>query len=167
MINAWEVLEFRKRLESDPENRDARCSFHENYEWLEGYWRSQFCKHFFDQVWEKYGDYYWQNVPEIQQIAQKFAKLPPVGNNKNPDYSPTDEVINATNLLQTLNKTPSTHFRALMIIIRQIRNNLFHGKKMELSDESQYQRNKGLVKLAKIVTDKILEFLNEAEKACA
>ncbi|MBN1364692.1 MAG: hypothetical protein JW976_07810 [Syntrophaceae bacterium] len=166
MITVWEVLKFRRRLESDPDNLDARRSFHENYEWLEGYWLSKFGEYHFDKVWKKYGNYYWQNLPEIQQISRKFADLRPVGNNENLNYEPTQEVITATNLLQTLNKTPNTHFRALMIIVRQIRNNLFHGKKMELSDELQYQRNKELVKLAKLVTEVILESLIDAEAIC-
>jgi len=166
MVSAIEIADFRRRLEADPENREARRSFHENFEWLEGYWRSQFGDHYFDVAWDKYGDYFWEHVREVQQVAQVIAGLPPVGNNKDKNYEPSMEVKQATKLLQTLNETPKHHFRALMLIVWQIRNNLFHGKKMELTDERQYQRNKDLVMLATEVTEAILGNLVEAEIAC-
>jgi|GEM_PF-5849937 hypothetical protein len=167
MMNAAEIIYFRRFLDiHDPENRDNRRAFHENYEWLEGYWRSQFGENYFDQVWKKYGAYYWENVPKLKNIAQVLAGLRPVGNNENPGYDPTHEVEEATKLLLALNKTPQLHFRALMIVIRQIRNNLFHGGKMELEGGDQYNRNKQLVILAKDTTNSILEKLEEAERTC-
>lgn len=159
MMDINEIRAFRERLASDPENREARRSLHENYEWLEGYWRSQFGGNFFDQVWQAYGEYYWQSFPRLKEIATEFANQKPVGNNQNIDYAPSGEVITATNVLMVLDKTPQLHFRALMIIVRQIRNNMFHGKKMDIVDETQYQRNKELVRFAAEITGLILDNL--------
>ncbi len=40
-MKANEITLFRNYLEEhDPENKEARRTFHENYEWLEGYWRN-------------------------------------------------------------------------------------------------------------------------------
>ncbi len=159
MTTKWEIQAFRQRLADDQENWEARRSLHENYEWLEGYWRSQFGENFFEQVWSMHGEYYWQNIPRIQDIANEFANRDPVGNNQDANYQPSGEVNAATNLLQVLNKTPQFHFRALMIIVRQIRNNMFHGKKMEIVDEIQYQRNKDLITFAAEITGLILDNL--------
>lgn len=159
MTTIWEIREFRKRLASDPENWEARRSLHENYEWLEGYWRSQFGENYFDQSWTTNGEYYWQNIPRIQEIANEFVNREPVGNNQDINYHPSGEVIAATDILKVLDKTPELHFRALMIIVRQVRNNMFHGKKMEIVDEIQYQRNKDLITFAAEITGLILDNL--------
>jgi uncharacterized UPF0160 family protein len=163
VITAGEIYEFRRRLENDPENHEARRSFHENYEWLEGYWRSQFGKNYFDKVWKTNGEFYWQNVQPLREIAASLAVLPPVGDNEKEDYEANEEVAAAKELLRTLNKTPDRHFRALMIVVRQIRNNMFHGKKMEIIEEDQYQRNKTLIRYAAQITNLLLENLADAE----
>jgi hypothetical protein len=54
-------------------------------------------------------------------------------------------------------------FRAVMYIIRQIRNNLFHGNKLEL-EKKQYERNKELIKNAEAITRLLLDNLKDAEK---
>lgn len=53
-------------------------------------------------------------------------------------------------------------FKALMYIVRQIRNNLFHGNKLEI-EEAQYKRNKELVQIAASITEVILNNLKNAE----
>ncbi len=53
-------------------------------------------------------------------------------------------------------------FMALMYIVRQIRNNLFHGNKFELLNP-QYERNKKLIKTATEITKEILDNLVNAE----
>jgi hypothetical protein len=163
VITASVIHDFRRRLENDMENRESRRSFHENYEWLEGYWQSQFGENFFEKFWETSGEFYWQNIPHLREIAASLAALPPVGDSDKENYEANPEVIAATELLRTLNKTPDRHFRALMIIVRQIRNNMFHGKKMEIIDENQYQRNKTLVIFAVQITNLLLENLTVAE----
>ena len=54
-------------------------------------------------------------------------------------------------------------FMALMYIVRQIRNNLFHVNKLELV-EAQYKRNKKLVQTVASATKVILDNLKNAER---
>ena len=54
-------------------------------------------------------------------------------------------------------------FHALMTIVRQVRNNLFHGNKMEYAPIEQYERNKFLVRIAYEVTQILLDNLVTAE----
>jgi hypothetical protein len=54
-------------------------------------------------------------------------------------------------------------FKATMYIVRQIRNNLFHGRKIELRPR-QYERNKRLIITGEHITALILEYLDEAEQ---
>jgi len=49
-----------------------------------------------------------------------------------------------------------------MCIIRQIRNNLFHGNKLQIENK-QYNRNKKLVQVAASITNVILDNLKNAE----
>jgi len=53
-------------------------------------------------------------------------------------------------------------FKAAMYIVRQIRHNLFHGRKLEV-EPRQYERNRQLVSSAQQITDLLLEHLVEAE----
>ncbi len=55
-------------------------------------------------------------------------------------------------------------FKALMYIIRQVRNNLFHGHKLSV-EPIQFNRNKILVKLSSRVTEVLLENLIDSELA--
>lgn len=54
-------------------------------------------------------------------------------------------------------------FKAVMYITRQIRNNLFHGHKLDLENEQQYERNKKLIKTAANITKVILDNLIDVE----
>lgn len=56
-----------------------------------------------------------------------------------------------------------SEFEAAMGIIRQIRNNLFHGRKLELMDR-QYERNRQLVTTAARITTLLLDHLVEVER---
>jgi hypothetical protein len=58
---------------------------------------------------------------------------------------------------------PIFAFKALIYIIRQVRNNLFHGHKLSL-EQPQYSRNVELVRLASHATEILVEFLVESEK---
>jgi hypothetical protein len=57
---------------------------------------------------------------------------------------------------------PVSAFKALIYIIRQVRNNLFHGHKLSLEPD-QFERNKILVRLSSQVTDILLEYLIDSE----
>lgn len=60
------------------------------------------------------------------------------------------------------NKWTSTSFIALFSIIKQIRDNLFHGQKIDL-DPIQYARNIELVQIGAELTDVLLINLVAAE----
>jgi hypothetical protein len=170
-------------LRSDSENLEFRRRLHENYEWLEAYWKEKFPTTEFDGFCMEYGQYYWA-IPEIKSYAIAIVKLPPVGNSKNEHYNPSQNILQATASLKCSselfkvgdisvsaqelsdaelwsNKDFSA-FHALMTIVRQIRNNLFHGKKMDMEPE-QYRRNKQLVQFSAEITEKLLFNLYEAE----
>lgn len=55
---------------------------------------------------------------------------------------------------------PYSSFNALMIIVRQIRNNLFHGSKFSFENQ-QYLRDKKLITLSAKTTQIIIDNLNE------
>jgi hypothetical protein len=57
-----------------------------------------------------------------------------------------------------------THLGATLTIIYQIRNNLFHGTKQEIT-EPQYQRNRELIYLSRVIMQNILSETNEVISA--
>ena len=59
-------------------------------------------------------------------------------------------------------KWEKSSFNALLTIVKQIRDNLFHGRKMDLAEE-QYARNKELVRMAIETTTIVLDKLEQAE----
>lgn len=68
-------------------------------------------------------------------------------------------IRNSTNIWINTDYAP---FLALMCIIRQIRNNFFHGNKLQIENK-QYNRNKKLVQVAASITNVILDNLKNAE----
>jgi len=161
-MNASDIANFKYHLErEDPENREARRVFFENYEWLDGYitkkWKSK--KNFYSQL----GEFYFERDSEIPKLAEEIGLLGPIVSSKSNDYKPTKDVSLATILLQSDNGSPAERFGAMMILVKQIRNNLFHGMKMELSERDIYERNKNLVMLGGKITAVILAYLEEAE----
>jgi hypothetical protein len=168
-MSAFDILLFRQHLEkNDPENREFRRRFHENYEWLDGYCRTKWVNEGDNAIFRfctKFGEYYWLYVPEIPELASKMGKLGPIGSSRKKDYEPTDEINQATLLLRNEDGTPVQRFRAMIELVRQVRNNLFHGKKMELNEPQIYERNKGLVRLGAEITTVLLDHLEQAEIA--
>lgn len=194
-MNADFINVFRKKIIRDKDNRKFRRDFHENYEWLESYWRGKFST--LEKFCKKYGKYFW-SLKNIQDLAKKLAFTRCMGNSKDSSYKPTEEIMKATMYLrkkfesETLannvidysqieckfyelcrircnenyaNQWEDTNyasFKALMYIIRQIRNNLFHGNKLQIENE-QYNRNKKLVQVATLITNVILDNLKKAE----
>ena len=73
-------------------------------------------------------------MENFQSLAEELGKLGPIGSSNNLDYAPIKPVIDATTKLLALESDGKELFEATMILIRQIRNNLFHGKKMEIAD---------------------------------
>lgn len=175
-----EIRQFREKLKTDPENQEIRRRFHENYEWLESYWQRKFHGNNGDQIFcNKHGDYYWQK-DEIKELAKRLAEIKPVGSSKN-NFNPVENILRATFYLKyhteifddgDIEKDEEemksgslwnrNAFDAVFEVIKQIRNNLFHGRKIDL-DSEQYERNKELVTIASDFTETLLNYLLEAE----
>jgi hypothetical protein len=166
-MKAFDILCFRLKLEEDIENREYRRRFHENYEWLDGYCRSKWVTDGDNAILKfsnKFGEYYWHNVSEIPALTIRMGELGPVGSSRKPNYEPTLEIVHATILLRRDNSNPIQKFKSMMELVRQIRNNLFHGKKMDLNELPVYERNKNLVWLGAEITTVVLDYLEEAER---
>jgi len=161
-MQASDVTMLRQHLyQMDPENLENRRRFHENYEWLEGYWRDRWWTNGFKKFHENLGGYYW-SIDGLRDLAHELAKMGPIGDSTKPNYEPNQNVIEATQKLLAAKEGDEELFNATMILIRQIRNNLFHGRKMEISDHDAYERNKKLVHLARQITDILLDELEQA-----
>lgn len=178
---AEEIHYFIERLNQDPENKDVRRRFHENYEWLESYWKVKFNSNNGDQLFCNYhGEFYW-SIDEVKSLARNFCQIRPVGSSNN-NFQTTTHISRATYFLKYKSELfnngeehdateegisyadnwNSTSFHAIFSIIKQIRDNLFHGRKIDL-DEEQYERNKILVGMGADFTDILLLNLREAE----
>lgn len=174
-----EILDFINRLNVDIENKELRRRFHENYEWLESYWKRKFRGNNSSQLFCNYhGEFYWQ-IDDIKNIAKTLVGVRPVGDSNN-KFLPSINTYRATYFLKynsglnegegeeihdeiaRANNWNNTSFHALFSIIKQIRDNLFHGRKIDM-DEVQYERNKTLVEIGANFTDILLLHLNQAE----
>lgn len=179
-MKAFEIRMFREKLSHDKINLENRRTLHEHYEWLESYWQNKYKgNNHIDKFVEEFGEHYWE-IPAIKEIARKFSFYPPVGSSKR-DFEPTESILRATFWLryfsdlheeefpdldkekETGEKWTKSSFNALLTILKQIRDNLFHGRKMELAPE-QYNRNKELIALSVELTTLILDNLENAEK---
>jgi len=177
---ATQIRLFREKLAQDKENLDVRRTLHEHYEWLESYWQNRFKgNNHIDKFDKELGEYFW-NLKQTKTIAYKVAFYPPVGSSKN-DFQPSISIQRATYFLRYFSdlfeeEFPDTSnekeigilwnkssFAALLTIVKQVRDNLFHGRKMEL-EEPQYTRNKELITMCVEVTTIILDNLEQAEK---
>jgi len=201
-MDANDIMDFREKIRNDKSYHELRRDFHENYEWLEAYWRGIYGRQgrvgSLDDFCKKYGAYFW-SFKKIRDLAKIFAFDECVGKSENPSYEQTQEIAKATMYLRykvgftnSEGKIPDCStigciqhksrkgwcnvsfanlwtsdnhaaFKALMYIVRQIRNNLFHGNKIELFDKP-YERNKKLVQTAASITKVILDNLKNAEK---
>lgn len=178
---SYEIRDFIQRLNQDIENKEIRRKFHENYEWLESYWKRKFGGNNGDQLFcNNHDEFYWQ-MNEIKNIAKELAIMRPVGASNN-NFEPTQNILRATYFLKYRselfekgdieeNQEEIVHadnwnassFKALFSIIKQIRDNLFHGRKIDLG-ELQYERNRVLVQIGANLTDLLLLNLIEAEE---
>jgi len=194
-MDANELLYVIHFLQSDENHCIDRRTLHENYEWLEYFWRSKYkngdssVNDFIDDR----GKFFW-NLDLIKVLAHEFASIECVGSNKSSNYTQSEEIARATMYLryccnlfdddipscdsiecrqykknkglctkQSALKWKNNYdeifaFKALIYIVRQIRNNLFHGHKMTI-EPIQFERNKRLVSLAAQVTGILLEKL--------
>jgi hypothetical protein len=173
-MTADQVQRFREYLANHSDYREARHDFHEAYELLEGYWRGRFARRGYETFCDTFGEYYW-SLREIWHLARELASEGPIGNSRDARFRPKDEVVDATMfLLHQAGVVPNDtrqdceeavcSFKALMIMVTQVRNNLFHGRKLEL-DDYQLHRNICLVTIARNITVTLLDHLQEAEEA--
>jgi len=194
-MDAYILNDIIQKIKKDKQYNLDRQLFHENYEWLEAFWRAKYGngdKSFDDFIINK-GHFFW-NLGEIKDLAREFSSIECVGSSKKPDIVQNIEVAKATQYLRyysnlystnipncltancrSLKKatglciqsngrkwtkidTPYSSFDALMTIVRQVRNNLFHGEKMTL-DSIQFQRDKILVSISSRITQILLDNL--------
>jgi hypothetical protein len=179
-MDASQIRLFRNRLSQDKENLEIRRTLHEHYEWLESYWQNRYKgNNHIDQFDKEFGRFFWDR-DGTKLIARKFSFYPPVGSSKK-DFEPTVSLQRATFYLRHFSELieegfPDTSnereigelwtkgsFVALLTIVKQIRDNLFHGRKMELA-EPHYTRNKELIGMAVETTSIILDNLEEGEE---
>ncbi|AGA80114.1 hypothetical protein [Echinicola vietnamensis] len=179
-MKALQIRLFRERLAQDKENLSIRRTLHEHYEWLESYWQNRYNgNNHIDQFDKEFGEFYWARK-DTKSIARKFSSYPPVGSSRM-DFEPTVSLQRATFYLRyfcdlfeekfhdTSNENEigeawtKSPFVALLTIVKQVRDNLFHGCKMEL-DEPQYTRNKELIGMSVEVTTIVLDNLEKAEE---
>lgn len=176
-MKAYEITMFRDRLSNDPENLNIRRTFHEHYEWLDAYWAENYGSNSISKFCKDHETFYW-DIISIREIARKFCFYTPVASSSY-NFEPTKPIKSATYYLkhkgnlvqggpnddyeeQIAEGWKKSPFEALLTILKQIRDNLFHGKKMELEAE-QYQRNKDLISMAVTATAIILDNLEKAE----
>lgn len=177
-MNANQIKLFRERLKNDPENLLQRRQFHEQYEWLEAYIDERYSNNHIERFSNEFGKFLWK-FDEIKSVAHSFALYPPIGSSSL-GFEPTLTIKRATfhllyfsgvleeefpeinNDKEIGQKWMKNSFNALFVIVKQIRDNLFHGKKIEIEEE-QYQRNKELITLGVEFTTFVLEKLEDAE----
>ncbi|MBK7443113.1 MAG: hypothetical protein IPI65_16845 [Bacteroidetes bacterium] len=113
---------------------------------MEAYFSEKFDKNPFEKFCDTYSAFYWE-FDVLREIARQFSSLNAVGNSIKNNI-PSQNIIQATyflkykcNLYKNIEVDPvaaeieetdkwnKSPFEALLVIIRQIRNNLFHGKK--------------------------------------
>lgn len=189
-----------RNIRADNEHLNDRRIFHENYEWLEGYWKDNFNGHngSINDFISHRGVYFW-NLLEVRNIAKGIASIECVGSNRHPDLLQNQEIANATMYLRYYcnlfeENIPSCEeircrehkrshglclqrngllwhntynevfaFKAVMFIVRQVRNNLFHGQKLTI-EPVQFARNRVLVKLCASLTNTLLLNLLDSER---
>lgn len=175
------IVRFRDKLQKDQDNLSVRRKLHENYEWLESFWREKYNgENLIDQFSREFNDFYWE-LEDVREIARRFSSYPPVGNSKM-NFDPSESLKRATYYLRfhcelheegfpeleddeksTGANWTKSKLNALLTMTKQVRDNLFHGQKMQLA-EDLYRRNKELVSMAAKVSDLILDNLEEAER---
>jgi hypothetical protein len=198
-MNANMLTDIINKIRSDNDHLEDRRVLHENYEWLEHFWRNKYNRgdqSIDDFITEK-ANFYW-GTDKVKQLAKNFASIECIGSNNKANYEQNQEIASATMYLRlhctlftaiipdcnsihcrhhktitgycsaasgrqwkNLDNDNHAAFKALMYILRQIRNNLFHGHKMTL-DNDQFQRDKVLVSIAAQTTGFLIAKLVES-----
>tara|TARA_R110002049_G_scaffold69023_1_gene178836 strand:+ start:5293 stop:5769 length:477 start_codon:yes stop_codon:yes gene_type:complete len=142
--------------------KEYRTSYRDNYTFLETYCKKEFNSGNYLDLLSKKTNLIEQNSREIKEIVeQDYIK------SNNYDFKVTPDVQNATDFLRIEllgmqgkhNYKKSTE-RAVYEILQQIRDNLTHYGKFEVSNE-QFDRNFILIKNASIISSSLIKILEE------
>lgn len=171
---------FIEKLKADKYHRSSRRSLHERYEWLEAYSRRIFrSRDPINEFASNFGGYYWQ-LQSIRFSSLKILELAPIGSSSM-NFAISPRISQATNYLKlsiipqeqrvidlTIEEKSSARnwdgdeFKAVFELIRQIRNNLFHGQKIDIDDQG-FARNKQLTIRANNFLGILLANLEQAD----
>ncbi|MEQ8360100.1 MAG: hypothetical protein RH860_11480 [Cytophagales bacterium] len=152
-MESYEIATFREKLSNDKDNLNVRRSFHEQYEWLEAYWQNRYGNNYISKFSDELGYHYW-NLDEFKDMAREFSGYTPVGSS-NRNFDPTESVKQATfhlrhhaqlfetemppfdyeNEVEIGSKWRKHSFEAVLTLVKQVRDNLFHGRKMDLQED--------------------------------
>jgi len=195
-MNAKILSEIIIKIKSDPDHYNERRVFHENYEWLEYFWRDEYKNgdNSINNFIADKAEYFWTK-PDVKDFAKEIAQIECIGSNKSNDYIQSQETAGATMYLRShcnlftgtipdcnsiqcrdhkqniglcnaligrhwkkIDNDNHAAFRALIYIIRQARQNLFHGHKMSL-EQHQFDRDKEIVSISARTTSYLLNNL--------
>ena len=154
------LKEFKKK--ETAELMEYRTSFRDNYSFLETYCKKEFNSGNYLDLLSKKTNLLEKNSEEIKEIIkQDYIK------SNNYDFNVTPDIQNATDFLRIeLLGTKEKHNykksaeRAVYEILQQIRDNLTHYGKFEISNE-QFNRNFILIKNASIISSSLIKILEE------
>lgn len=154
------LKKFKKKQTS--ELKDYRTNFRDNYTFLEAYCKKEFNSgNYLDLLSEK-TNLIEKNSSEIKEIiSQDYIK------SNGFDFNVTPDIKNATDFLRIellgnkeTHNYKKTQERAVYEILQQLRDNLIHDGKFEISDE-QFHRNFILLKNASIISSSVIEILEK------
>src|SRR5690606_35720653 len=142
--------------------KEYRTSLRDNYAFIEAYCKKEFNSGNYLDLLSKKTNLIEKSSNEIKEIiAQDYIK------SNNYDFNIAPNIKNATDFLriellgaQGKHNYKKSAERAVYEILQQIRDNLTHYGKFEISDE-QFDRNFILIKNASIICSSLIEILEE------
>ncbi|GAA0890364.1 hypothetical protein GCM10009122_00420 [Fulvivirga kasyanovii] len=175
-----QLNEFREKIAKDTEYNDCRERFRNNYEDIEAIIGDR--RNLINNVAQKANQNKLWEQEGIKSAARKLCCLTPVGN-KDRGFEAGTNILRATYFLRhhtglfdkwdgfledldDVNEIEiGSHWKgkdpilAVLTIVKQIRDNLFHGGKVQLENKV-YERNKVLICLASEILDIVLKNIN-------
>ncbi len=154
------LKEYRKK--ETTKLKEYRTIFRDNYTFLENYCKKEFNNGNYLDLLSRKTNLIERNSNEIKEIIeQDYIK------SNNYDFNVTLDVQNATDFLRIellgiegKHNYKKSAERAVYEILKQIRDNLTHYGKFEITDE-QFGRNFILIKNASIISSSLIEILEE------
>ena len=174
-----ELDQFRKKIACDIEYNNCRDRFRDNYEGMEAIIGDR--RNLIDKVSKKVNlEKLWER-DDIKSAFRKLSSLTPVGN-KDSGFVPEINILRATYFLRHhmglfdnwggfpkdlddpneieigSNWKSQNPVLAILTIVKQIRDNLFHGGKIQIENEI-YERNKILICIGAEILDILLKHI--------